>query len=373
MVRFRIMNYLSPNDIKFISIDHTSKCNLACPQCARTNNNLLPMSDLTVDDYKSFITPITSTLRGLFYCGNYGDAIASNTLMPILEWLYLDSEFTGKVDIVTNGSLRDKKWWTKLATLIGNRGSIRFSIDGLGETNHIYRVNSNFDKIIENASAYLGAGGVAHWDFLVFKHNEHEIDQAQDLARTLGFSTFKIKQTNRFMSYHDASAKGTSWPDNTVAMTTVEQFQGMVKTNLGNILEKHGSWANYSDSCQITCKAKADYRLFIDFNARIWPCTWTAGGLYYTGKNDVQRADALRILDKYGTNFNSLRHFSLEEILQHEYYATDLNASWSSTSGSINPKLEACVRFCGNELETSSGWGSPNNKNNEVFQLQQPI
>ena len=47
--------YNSVIDIKKIQIDHTSRCNLACPQCARIYKNKInpsmPISDLTIKDY----------------------------------------------------------------------------------------------------------------------------------------------------------------------------------------------------------------------------------------------------------------------------------------------------------------------------------
>ena len=48
--------YLDINDIRAIQIDHTSKCNLLCPQCARVHNgkvnSIMPIDELTVSDYE---------------------------------------------------------------------------------------------------------------------------------------------------------------------------------------------------------------------------------------------------------------------------------------------------------------------------------
>ena len=55
--------------------------------------------------------------------------------------------------------------------LIGENGYARFAIDGLEDTNHIYRRNTDWVKIVQNATAYIAAGGRAEWDFIVFAHN----------------------------------------------------------------------------------------------------------------------------------------------------------------------------------------------------------
>ena len=48
-----------------------------------------------------------------------------------------------------------------------------FSTDGLEDTNEIYRKKVKWDKLMENVEAYIGAGGMATWKWLTFKHNEH--------------------------------------------------------------------------------------------------------------------------------------------------------------------------------------------------------
>ena len=85
-----------------------------------------------------------------------------------------------------------------------------FSIDGLEDTNHIYRVGVQFKKIMENAKAYIDTGASAHWDMLVFDHNKHQVDECRQLADTMGFTWFRSKETDRWDQYqfdHIKSAK----------------------------------------------------------------------------------------------------------------------------------------------------------------------
>ena len=62
-----------------------------------------------------------------------------------------------------------------------------FSIDGLKNTNELYRRKLEWEKLMRNASAFIEAGGVAYWDMLVFKHNEHQIEEVRQLAKNMGF------------------------------------------------------------------------------------------------------------------------------------------------------------------------------------------
>ena len=52
------MSYLDIDEITGLHIEHTSKCNLLCPQCARVGsdgkkNPILPLNELTIEDYKT--------------------------------------------------------------------------------------------------------------------------------------------------------------------------------------------------------------------------------------------------------------------------------------------------------------------------------
>ena len=49
-----------------------------------------------------------------------------------------------------------------------------------------------------SAKALIEAGGTAEWQFIVFRHNEHQIQDAMNLAKTMGFKRFNIVKTTRF-------------------------------------------------------------------------------------------------------------------------------------------------------------------------------
>ena len=65
-----------------------------------------------------------------------------------------------------------------------------FSIDGLADTNKLYRIGINHERVMANAKAFIEAGGKARWKMIVFKHNEHQIDEAKQLAKDMGFWEF---------------------------------------------------------------------------------------------------------------------------------------------------------------------------------------
>jgi ubiquinone/menaquinone biosynthesis C-methylase UbiE len=48
--------------------------------------------------------------------------------------------------------------------------------------------------------AFIAAGGRARWDFLIFEHNQHQVEEAEALATKWGFEKFVAKKTGRFVT-----------------------------------------------------------------------------------------------------------------------------------------------------------------------------
>ena len=172
-------------DIESIHMEPTEKCNLNCLMCDRNKNGgevnqYLRDRELTIDDIvRAFSPTFISQLKRMHMCGNYGEPILARDCLKILKYFRLCNE-TMKLEVITNGCARPAEWWVELAQL---NSVVRFGIDGLEDTHKIYRQGASFELIINNAKAYIDAGGYAIWDYLVFGHNEHQIDEARKLSK----------------------------------------------------------------------------------------------------------------------------------------------------------------------------------------------
>ena len=365
------MHYLNLNEVRDLQIDHNSDCNLRCPQCARTYKGgtipELPITELTVEDYHKIIEPIVKRLERINFCGNYGEVGVSKTFMPALEYIMNHKDFNGRIIINTNGSVRNADWWAKLAKILSKNpnSKVAFSIDGLEDTNHIYRVNSKWKLIMNNAKAFIDAGGNARWDYLVFGHNEHQVEEAKKMAQRMGFYGIRFKLTSRFIGelnyqenkdINDSKKVTTRKSKYVLEVAKENKFRPESLEQGKNIIEKYGSWEKYFDSTVIKCKAKPIGKLFVDFHSRVWPCNWVASGMYHFGKNK-QQSELHKILNYYGWNFNSLRHNSFDEILSHEFFKESFCSSWKGKQSDAIPRLTACARTCGQEYEFSSIYG----------------
>ena len=178
------------DQIKVVHLEMTDACNASCPMCARNinggeDNPQLPNTELSIDDIKSIFEPsFIAQLDRMYMCGNYGDPIAAKHTLEAFEYFRSNSN-TINLSMHTNGSAKRPEWWAELARVIGRKGHVVFSIDGLEDTNHLYRQNTIWSKIMENAEAFIRAGGRARWDYIVFAHNEHQVEEAELLANKI--------------------------------------------------------------------------------------------------------------------------------------------------------------------------------------------
>jgi len=236
--------------IKEIHIEPTSLCNAECPQCARNIlgtglNPNIQLGSLSIDWFKeTFTRDNIANIDKIFFCGNVGDPCATPDLLRIVAYLK-----SIKPNIVlganTNGSLKTRIWFKELGYLLnGPLDYLVFSIDGLEDTNHIYRKNTTWSKIMENAEAYISTGASAHWDMLVFRHNRHQVESAKQMAKQMGFTWFRSKSTDRWDTYPI-----------TESLEPAEIYQK----------------PNYQTTNPI-CEKNRDSSMFIDYTGKVWPC-----------------------------------------------------------------------------------------------------
>lgn len=190
--------------IKTLNIEASSRCNLACPQCIRNYNGQkrpdLIEVDLSLEHLQLLLTPENiSTLTEVHFVGMAGDPLMNAQLPEIIRYFRQNNE-TLQIEIHTNGSLRAPVFYQALAKELKNasgNSTIVFGIDGLSDTNEIYRINSTWSTIEKNVKAFVNAGGIAQWQFIVFEHNKHQLEEAQALAKAWGVSKFLIRYSDR--------------------------------------------------------------------------------------------------------------------------------------------------------------------------------
>lgn len=188
-------------DIKALHLEPTDVCQAACPLCAReTDTNFrkdrqhhLSMSQIL----KVFDKEKIQQLDKMFMCGNYGDpAAGKHTLDIYKEFRHINPGIV--LGMNSNGAVQNTLWWHELGRIFNQpQDYVVFSIDGLEDTNPVYRKNVAWDKLMANVESFVSAGGSAHWDMLVYRHNQHQVDACEQLAKSMGIKWFRAKVSKR--------------------------------------------------------------------------------------------------------------------------------------------------------------------------------
>jgi MoaA/NifB/PqqE/SkfB family radical SAM enzyme len=188
-------------DIRTLQFEPTSYCNAKCPHCGRFDKqgNLHPDLTLSHLDADVILNNLElsklSSLSEIILEGDKGDPIMHPEIEKFIERFY---ELPGQpiIHLMTNGGIRSTAWWSALGKKYP-RLKLTFSIDGLQDTNHLYRVGVNYRKAVDNAQAYIDAGGYAIWKFLIFSHNEHQVAEVKQLSKEMNFSALNLKSADR--------------------------------------------------------------------------------------------------------------------------------------------------------------------------------
>ncbi len=177
-----------------IVIEPTNICNLRCPLCPSGNGTLTrPKGYMDYDLFCRIIDDVKDTAF-MVVLWNQGES-------------YLNKDFSRMIRYASDN---------RLFTLVSTNGNIDLNVDeviasGLdsmivsldGATQEIYnkyRVNGNLQKVMDNVKALAAAkkrtgkkNPLIRWQFLVMKHNEHEINEITKIAREIQVDNLEFK------------------------------------------------------------------------------------------------------------------------------------------------------------------------------------
>lgn len=333
----------NPTKLQF---ELSSMCNALCLGCVRTdvhsfNNKKSIIPDKTYISFATFkkiiLSPEFNTVKELEFCGTIDDPLMHPEFLVFLEWAStLNKEFN--ILIHTNASLRNKAYWKKLAEILKkhNKHIVKFSIDGLEDTNSIYRQNTSWKKIMENASAFIQHGGYAIWQFLIFPWNKHQVYKAKELSLKLGFK--------EFFSRHDRSIVTEIGIEN---IKFYQNNQLIRKENNSSVVEINNKLKSVIQN-NISCNNKIKKMYFVSYDSKLWPCCFLNNGFLHSDQGYVQLLKD-RLFSAYGSStWNDLELFTVNEILNHDFYKTDLVESWDSYTHGVNSKdrIHRCTQVC---------------------------
>lgn len=320
-----------------IDLETTTRCNAACPMCFRNLSGDRVNPNLQITDFDiDWLDNIDLPLRTVSLCGNYGDPIISKNLHDIVEKVLSKKFVEGKkIIIMTNGGARTTEWWKELAKIMSNGDKCRviFGIDGLEDTNHLYRRNVEWHKLMDNVKAFIGAGGRAQWKMLLFKHNQHQVEEAKQKSIDMGFTFFETIITNRFKNVKQKSIYpvydklGEHIYDLEEAKIADTDFTPRKKAR------KEQVWSG-----KVNCYANKLNSIYMAADGRVYPCPNTG---YVANKGQERILE----VNRYATD-NNIADMKLSQIIKGDFF--------TAVKQSHNIKglcMPTCIRTCGKKRD----------------------
>ena len=174
-------------------IDLSTYCNAACPQCHRTNPNGLEKAEWLkliqwdLNEFKkAFPRYMLDAIEKFEICGTWGDPCMNKDIFKICEYIIKNSKLP-KINLSTNGSMRDELWWWHLGAMCRNRLNVTFTVDGINQEMHEkYRQKTDLATILHHMETVVESSAQAEGFTVVFKHNENYIDQIAQMCYDRG-------------------------------------------------------------------------------------------------------------------------------------------------------------------------------------------
>ena len=236
--------------------------------------------------------------------------------------------------ISTNGSARNEEFWSSLAEY---SPTIEFCLDGLEDTHHLYRQDTSYHKILNNAKAFMSAGGLATWKMIIFDHNKHQIEEAKLESQKLGFKNFKLVDEGR-----NAGPVFDKQGNRTHTLGTPAPLLNY--KNAKHAMAWETTKINYSfpaekKSCAPYCKIQRYKSVFISAEGLVYPCCFLgfSPATYSYGYFGAINQQINNLISN-----NSLHEHDLETCMQ---WFSGVESSWAKSTYEEG-RLFQCDQVC---------------------------
>ena len=172
-----------------IVIDPINVCNLKCPFCPTGRGALpLPPGQMSLDNFKRIVDGISPhAVKLILY--NWGEPFLHKDILSMIRYAHerrLATAISSNLTILPDGG--------GAAVVQSGLDDLVVSCDGLTrETYEMYRRGGNLERVLSNLREIAeakrelkGRTPVIEFQFLVFRHNEHEIPKVAEFARNSG-------------------------------------------------------------------------------------------------------------------------------------------------------------------------------------------
>ena len=294
-------------------------------------NGGYPETELSLENLQHILQPdfLRQLSRGIIFNGNLGDFGLARDAQVITHWL---ADQGVSVYINTNGSMRTSEWWADLAR---SGVQVGFALDGLQDTHVLYRQDTDWHKIIQNAQAFITAGGHAIWRFIPFDHNRHQESACRVLAEELGFARFEnIDEGRNRGPVYSRTGEFSHWLGPTES--SVPGIHGMLESHVTWFDPKTVQCDKDTRPLNLICQHKRQEEIYIAADGSVWPCCFL--GFYPATMNHPGNSQLLPLIQE-----NNALEYDLSHCMD---WFERVEQTWAKNS-IANGRLYGCVNSCG--------------------------
>lgn len=343
-------------------LEPSAICVLKCPRCPRTEHPDTPWlnKSMTLDFVKKFFTPdmLKTQVKRITMCGDVGDPIYCKEYLDICR--YIKSQNPNiHIFTITNGSYKKPQWWAELATILNDRDTINFSVDGYDhESNNLYRVNSDFESIMQgirtvhqtNPDIFLV------WAAIIFKFNQDHQAQIISQARAMGMDAIQWTYSTKFASVYGGYGDSIDELEPRAEFISKTHRYEREIVNLSGRQPNNAEYLQHNQSQYFKIKAQyagqpviplceiGNRGVYVNAEGVVFPCSWVSfpyHSLTYKDKT-IQWQDSF--FAKHRDRMN-LHNRSFEEIISDPLWTkcsqgfVDSNKTWVECNQKCNSSV----------------------------------
>jgi MoaA/NifB/PqqE/SkfB family radical SAM enzyme len=180
-----------------VFIEPTVRCNLRCPLCYTGRGDVPAVRDMTYEEFVTILNQLPPDCRKLSLY-NFGETLLHPRAADMIR-AAVDRGL--HVSVSTNFNVRSH---VVSALVRSGLHELIVSIDGISQASYAtYRVGGHLDVVLSNVRTFIAdrrrlslTTPQLVLQFIVMRHNEHELEAFKVLARELGADRSVIKTAN---------------------------------------------------------------------------------------------------------------------------------------------------------------------------------
>ncbi|MDR4506719.1 MAG: radical SAM protein [Candidatus Brocadiaceae bacterium] len=292
----RMYSFLGKSSLPYyptkISIESGNVCNLRCPLCPTGQQDTSAQKGfISFHLFKKVIDEIGQNLN-MIRLYNWGEPLLHKDLLKMISYA---KEHGIDIKISTNLSLNMKNDMREPLLKAGLK-VIYISCNGVSPATYLkYHVGGNFSLVMNNMKSLVQKKKeLSHcdtkliWLFHVFKHNEHEIEKARELARKMGIK-IKISKMRpdmgkeAFETTRKALERDKAWIPENPAYTVLTTER---KKRIGCMLPWAETVINWDGSVLPCCAVYSEKFAFGNINEHSFAKIWN-NDMYRAARSEI--------------------------------------------------------------------------------------